>query len=516
MKIAAIWARVSSQGQQELSPEGQVERVKAKLKGLGYIPQHIFKVVWTSTDLKPCPEFQELRKLINSKQIQAVGMLDRDRIEADGLQRLLFLDNCKENGVEPIVYQGVPFLEGPEGQITEMALALAKAKQVERAQSGAKQGLEDKAWGRGKHKQMMPPTKRQVYGYKWENDKYVPDENYDKAKILWELIFSGMKLKAICKALLLRGIATPNGKVFWQPSSLRTIYLNPIYSGWVATLRYEKVLPKKRRKNTFGKTSFRIKPIEEWHFLDGLVEQPIVTWEQWLAAQERLKLNRQYASRNARHDFLLRGLIQCQTCYEQGIDRHYYGLGRDQIYVCSAAWAQTYGKKCPSKAIKCSDIEDGVKAKIRSFLESPGIWFKEANNRLVDIPDIEQRIRDNDKQYQKTLDDERYKLEKLSPEAFEQEKHLLIAKRKWLKEENERLNAQLANLQKHNLKQEMVVQMRENLQANLDSATNGDWRLILESIGARILAFEDGTWDIEINIPVTPIENKIGWCTFPC
>lgn len=510
MKIAAIWARVSSRGQEEISPEGQVERVKTKLTGFGYIPQHIFKVVWTSTDLKPCPQFQELTRLIRTKQIQAVGMLDRDRIEADGLQRLIFLATCRENGIEPIVYQGVPFLEGPEGQITEMALALAKAKQVERAQSGAKQGLEDRAWGRGKQKQMMPPTKRRVYGMKWQNDKYVPDENYDNARLIFELALSGMKLKPMCKELLLQGIATSQNKVFWQPSSLRAILTNPVYAGRVGTIRYEKVLPKRRRKNTFGKTSFRIKPIEEWHFLDGLVEQPIVTWQEWLAVQERLKLNRQYASRNAHHDFLLRGLIQCQTCYEQGFDRHYYGLGRDQVYVCSVA------KECRSKAIPCSDIEDGIKAKITSFLESPGIWFKEANNRLANIPDIEQRIKDNEKQYQKTLDDERYKLEKLSPEAFEQEKHLLIAKRKWLKKENDRLNAQLANIRKHNLKQEMVIQMKENLKANLDSATNEDWRSILESLCAKIMAFEDGTWDIEINIPVTPIENKIGWCTFPC
>lgn len=511
MKVAAIWARVSSPGQQELSPEGQVERVKSKLEGMGYIPQYIFKVVWTSTDLKPCPEFQELKKLINDKQIQVVGMLDRDRIEADGLQRLNFLADCKDNGVEPVVYQGVPFLEGGEGQLVELALALAKEKSNERAQTGAKGGLRDRAKLKG-----LPPTKRKVYGMDGKSGKYVPEENYDNARLIFELALSGVKLKPICKELLLQGIATSQGKVFWQTSSVRAILTNPAYAGRIGTLRYEKVLPKKRRKNTFGKTSFRIKPIEEWHFLDGLVEQPIVTWQQWLAVQERLKLNQQGASRNAHHDFLLRGLIQCQACYEQGIDRHYYGLGRDQIYVCSAAWSQTYGKKCPSKAISCSKIEEDVKAKIRSFLESPGIWFKEANNRLVDIPDIEERIRENEKQYQRTIDEEKRLARILSQEAFEQEQHLLTAKRTWLKGGNERLNAQLANLQKHNLKQEIVIQMRKNLKANLDRATSEDWRLILESLGAKIMAFEDGTWDSEINIPVTPIENKIGWCTFPC
>jgi len=46
-KIAAIWARVSSKGQAEMSPDGQVERVMNKLNSQGYIvpPEYIFKVV---------------------------------------------------------------------------------------------------------------------------------------------------------------------------------------------------------------------------------------------------------------------------------------------------------------------------------------------------------------------------------------------------------------------------------------------------------------------------------------
>jgi len=511
MKVAAIWARVSSAGQRDLSPEGQVERVKVKLESMGYVPQYVFKVIWTSTDLMPCPEFQKLKRLIQTRQIEAVGMLDRDRIEANGLQRLNFLADCKENGVMPIVYQGVPFLEGGEGQIVELALAVAKQKQIERAQSGAKQGLSDRARLKG-----LPPSKTKVYGYKW-NDKFTPDDNFDNALLIWQLASSGMKLRTICKELFLRGIPTSSAKLYWQPSTIRAILTNPVYAGRVAALRYEKVEPKKRRKNTFGKTSCKVKPMEEWHFLEGLVDKPMVTWEQFLAIRERLSLNRQYATRNAHHNFLLRGLIQCQECYARGIDRHYYGLGRDKVYACSAMWAQISGKKCPSKAIPCQNIEEDVKVKVRTFLENPGIWLKEANSRLEEhsIVDIEQQIRNNEQQYRKTITDERYALEKLSPEAFDQEQILLRAKRAWLQEENEKLQVKLSNLKEYKVKRDTIEQMREKLRTNLDKASNEDWRFILECLGAKIMAFGDGTWDIEINIPVTetdkrldPIENK--------
>jgi len=402
----------------------------------------------------------------------------------------------------------------------ELALALAKEKQVERASRGAKQGLSDRAKLKG-----LPPTKRKAYGYMWCNDKYVPDENYDNARLIWELALSGMKLKAICKRLFLQGIATANGKVFWQPSSVRAILTNPIYTGRVGALKYERVDPKKRRKDTFGKTSFRTKPIEEWHFLDGLVEKPVVSWDQFLAAQERLKLNQQYASRNAHHDFLLRGLVQCQECYARGENRHYYGLGRNKAYVCSAMWAQTFGRRCRSKAIPCQKIEDDVKAQIRSFLWNPDVWYKEASNRLgVDtIASIEQQIRDNERQCEKTITDERQAFRKLTPEAFSQEQALLKARRTWLDEEKKRLQITLSNLKRYDLKKEMIEHMSERLKASLDEATNEEWRFILEALGTKILAFGDGNWDIEINIPVTgtsetpnSIECKTPWCTFPC
>ena len=125
-KIAAIWARVSDPKQEDPSLDTQVERVRDKLESEGYTINHVLKRVWTSTDLKPCPEFQQLARLVLSEKIHAVGMLDRDRIQADGLQRLIFLGECKEHGVRPIVCQGPPFLEGTEGQLVELALAMGK------------------------------------------------------------------------------------------------------------------------------------------------------------------------------------------------------------------------------------------------------------------------------------------------------------------------------------------------------------------------------------------------------
>ncbi len=499
-RIAAVWARVSTKGQSELSPDGQAERVKAKLEGLGYIvpPHYVFKVDWTSLDLDPCPEFRELKTLISQKKIDAVGMLDRDRLEAEGLQRLMFLADCRENGVQPVVYQGPPFLEGDEGQVVELVLSIGKKKSVERAQLGARQGLFDRAT-----KKALPPTTRKVYGMKWGNGKFVPDEDYGSAGLIWRLGLQGCKLKSIGKELLGRGISSPRGKSTWAPSSIRSILTNPVYAGRIATLKYERVEPKERRGSTYGKTSARLKSQEEWHWLEGLVESPIVTWDEYVAVQERLKLNKLGASRNAKRNYLLRGLIECQLCR-----RHYYGVQRTRqlpAYVCSASWAQTYGQKCQAKPLPCSDIESEVKEKIRSFLKSPDVYLTEADRRAEltnhTIGNIEQNIRDLEGQYQQTIEDERRSLKLLTDEAFSQEQTLIKAKRTWLTDEIARQKAKLAQLHQLAINRHMVETMRQRLHTNLDQASNEDWRRILEALGARILAFGDGTWDIEINIP---------------
>lgn len=504
--IAAIWARVSSIGQQELSLDGQSERVKGKLESLGYIipPEFIFKVTWTSLDLEPCPEFQELRKLIINRKINAVGFLDRDRLQAVGRQRLNFLADCRFNEVEPIAYQGPAFMSEPEADLVELAFSIGKERSAKRAQTGAKQGLADRAKLKG-----LPPTTKKVYGMKWREHKFVPDESYGNVSLIWKSALSGMNLKCICKQLTSRGIATPRGKLYWQPSTLHAILDNPIYAGRFAALRYEKVEPKKRRKNTFGKTSFNVKPIEQWHFIDGLVEQPIITWQRWQEVQERLSLNKEYARRNAKHEYLLRHFIQCEACYKQQKHRSYYGVKRTSqppAYVCSSAWAQTHREsRCSSKAIPCCKIEEDVKSKIRSFLESPETYLNEIRGRLnirdKTIADIEQAIKDNAREYRNTIDNERDSL-KLTPEAFESYQQLIITKREWLKKQKERLAAKLVNLRKYKIGQDAVESLSFTLKKNLDRATKEDWRFILESLGCKIIAFEDGTWDMELNVPI--------------
>ena len=107
--------------------------VRKELEKKGYTipPERILKVDWTSMDLSNCPQFKELRGWIQRKEIAALGIFDRDRLNAIGLQRLIFLSDCKEKGVELVVCQGPPILNEPEGQLVELALANKDTQKID-------------------------------------------------------------------------------------------------------------------------------------------------------------------------------------------------------------------------------------------------------------------------------------------------------------------------------------------------------------------------------------------------
>ena len=97
---AAIWARVSTHDQAETSIPSQVERCTDLLKRNGYNPTYIFTTNWTSLELNACYEFQELYKLVRDRKIGALAVFNRDRLQADAMERLSFLSECQEKGVK--------------------------------------------------------------------------------------------------------------------------------------------------------------------------------------------------------------------------------------------------------------------------------------------------------------------------------------------------------------------------------------------------------------------------------
>ncbi|MBU2009145.1 MAG: recombinase family protein [Chloroflexi bacterium] len=507
MKIAAVWARVSTQDQRELSLKGQVERCRTKLESLGYLvpPERILAVDWTSLDLYACPQFRELRRWVKAGEITALGVLDRDRLNAQGLQRLNLLADCKEAGVELIPYQGPPMLEGPEGQLVELALAIGKERSVERAQQGARDGLRDRARLKG-----LPPAPKNPYGYAWNSTrtKLQATSELPNAEFICRAALEGVPIRRISQELHRRGTSSPSGKTWWPSPTIYGILTNPIYGGRFYALRREMVLPRHRRTQSYGKSSGRHKPIEEAFLLPNImVECPPLTWDEWLALQGRLKVNKLQAQRNARRDYLLRSLIICETHRRRYRGSVHCGKWR---YQCPTCYDQA-GSPCPRPYLFGPELEEKVKAICRQVLSSPEVLEQEIRQRAgrveATLESLQNSLATLDRRGARNRDMEaNLLLERAkgnaSPEAYERCLAMLKAERVWIAEERQRLQAQLDTARQGEATLFALAQVREKLATKLDSAANEDWRLIFSALALELHVTEQGNVEVALALPV--------------
>ncbi len=352
-KIAAIWARVSTPGQAEPSLDSQVTRARAKLENAGYVvpAERILAVDWSSLDLFSCPDFQNLLRWIRHREIKALGILDRDRLTAEGIQRLIFLSDCKEAGIELIICQGPPILDEDEGQLIELALALGKKRSVLRARQGSKDGLHDRAL-----KRRLPTSKHKVCGYQWEGERrLVPDDNWPIAKLILDMLLGGNTLDGIIAEFIKRGILSPTGLPEWNKATLSAIAHNPVYAGRYYALKKQAVPPIKRRGDTYGNSSQRKLPLEEAHYIPEIeIVNPPLTWEQRTQILDQLARHQKLAQRNAKREYLLRGFIFCGTHRgKKGEPRRYHGQPkRDTYYYCCPVGG------CPHPYIPGPELDD--------------------------------------------------------------------------------------------------------------------------------------------------------------
>ena len=169
-KEAAIWWRVSTNDQREISPDTQVNQSLSLARQEDYeVPkEYVLGTDWNSMSVWNSPPMERLKDLIRSGSIRAVFMYDADRGPSKPAHRLLFRAMCEEYGVRVRCLHGqVP--EGDMGEVMEFLSAWSKEKQVHRAQQGAKDGLRDRARLRG-----LPTNSKAPYGYQWKGTRFEP------------------------------------------------------------------------------------------------------------------------------------------------------------------------------------------------------------------------------------------------------------------------------------------------------------------------------------------------------
>jgi hypothetical protein len=497
-EIAGVWARVSTDIQQSL--DSQVARAKSELEKRGYVvpPERILKVDWTSLDLEHCPQFQELRGWIQRKEIAALGVFDRDRLNAIGLQRLLFLSDCKDKGVELVICQGPPILDELEGQLVELALALGKERQVLRAQQGSRDALRERATVKG-----LPTNYQPHYGYDWDKDsnRLIPNANWETRAFIISHFLNGSTLKGVVKELKKRGIPSPTGKDYWPEPTVYGILRDTVNFGEYRALRRENIEPKNRRGNTYGKTSYKNLP--GIPLKKVIVERTIITQSQHQWILDRLEQNRLNARRNAKRDYLLAGMV-----HYEGDNLRYYGFD-----IRHKSWAYRYyhrGKNGnPRPYLPGRKTEEQVEAKVREVLSSDKVLGRELGWRDAAIKETRMRLENElsrlDRKANENANAESELLGlrihgKTTDEAYNRQQGLLLAERKWISEERTRIQEKLIELERKSVTLVGLKQLRERIANKVLSNSFADRRFVLEALQTKVIVTEDGATEVEFTI----------------
>jgi DNA invertase Pin-like site-specific DNA recombinase len=180
------------------------------------------------------------------------------------------------------------------------------------------------------------------------------------------------------------------GQLEWRRPSLATLTQmlhNPIYAGAYAYGR--RPCDARRKASGAGKAEQRSVPMSEWKVLQRDRLPAYITWEQFLANQERMRQNRslpETAGVPREGAALLTRLLVCGTC---GRFLHaYYPGGTDAHYRCDTH--RHTGQERVCHGLKAAAIDDLVSVQVLRALEPAALELSRAT--IAEIERDRQRL----------------------------------------------------------------------------------------------------------------------------
>lgn len=281
MQTAVIYARYSSDSQNEQSIEGQLRVCEeyAKRNGILILNTYIDRAMTGRNDNRP--DFQRMLKDSNRKEWNYIIVYKFDRFARNRYETAIHKKELKDNGVKVLsAMENIP--DTPEAIIFESMLeGYAEYYSAELAQ---------------KVKRGMFETRRKglyqggglLYGYKIDGRKIVIDENNAAVvRFMYEQYANGVFVKDIIKTLTKKNVFY-KGKPFVR-NSVYNILRNEKYSGVykhgdeVVDNMYPQIVPTEifnqvRRKvdaNKYGKKSLKIDFLLRQKLICGNCGQPM-------------------------------------------------------------------------------------------------------------------------------------------------------------------------------------------------------------------------------------------------
>lgn len=395
MKMAAIYARVSSEQQREehtIASQTAALVEFARSHDLEVPREWVFEDEGYSGATLERPGLERVRDLAAEGQIEAVLAYAPDRLSRKYAYQILLIEELARHGVEML------FVKAPQNATAEDQLLVqfqGMIAEYERAQilERSRRGKRHRA--RAGEISVLSGA---PYGYRYirKNEDApasyaVIDEEAQVVRQVYELYtVAGLSIGAITRRLNAEGIPTRKRSARWERSTVWAMLRNSAYRG-IAYYGKTRLVPRSRitrplrlRGGTASRNSAnQERPREDWI---GIPVPALVSEERFARAQELLQENKVRSRRRTITPSVVQGLVSCHKCG--------YALSRTSTrssarmihyYRCigSDGWRRLGGPLCDNRPVRQDLLDQIVWAEVIRLIEDPTMIQQELDRRLA-------------------------------------------------------------------------------------------------------------------------------------
>lgn len=396
MKMAAIYARVSSEQQREehtIASQTAALIEFAKRHELQVPKEWLFEDEGYSGATLERPGLERVRDLAAEGQIQVVLAYAPDRLSRKYAYQILLIEEFTRHGVETL------FVKAPQSATAEDQLLVqfqGMIAEYERAQI-----LERSRRGKRHRAQAgeVSVLSGAPYGYRYirKTDEsaaayaVVDAEARVVQRIYAMYTAEGLSIGAITRRLNEEGIPTRKRSARWERSVVWAVLRNSAYRG-IAYFGKTRIAPRRgvtrplrlrggiSKRNSAGHE----RPREEW------IEIPVpalVSEQTFARAQELLQENKIRARRRTITPSIVQGLVSCRKCgYAFSRTSTRTSARKLHYYKCigSDSWRKLGGPVCANGRLVRQDLLDQIVwDEVIRLLEDPTLIQQELDRRLA-------------------------------------------------------------------------------------------------------------------------------------
>ena len=394
MKIAAIYARVSSDKQKEdktISSQTAALKVFARDQGYSVPDEWVIEDEGHSGATLDRPGLERARDLAAEGHIQALLVYAPDRLSRKYAYQVLLTEELERAGVD-VVYVKAPAAASAEDQLLlqfqGMIAEYERAQIMERLRRGkrhrARQGSVNVLGGA-------------PYGYNYIRKTDEADAYYQINEAEAEIVRSvferytvqGLSIGALARALNDEGVR-PRRATRWERSVVWAMLRNPAYKG---TACFGKTRTQKRQRvtrplrlrgdYTSRDTVGHERPREDW------IEIPVpalISETTFALAEDRLAANKKLSARRTITPAVAQGIVSCAKC-GYGIYRTATTSSARKIsyYRCfgSDRWRKLSSTVCDNRPIRQDLLDAVVWEEVVKLIQNPTLIQAEIDRRLA-------------------------------------------------------------------------------------------------------------------------------------